>query len=790
MQLHTPLTYEYFRKASEYLSRDVKKKETLICDSVNVRGHLLEVTSYLCKSDEVRIRCLHIRAMDAHKWPSISPCIQVFQKLLMEPDRVRKQGECVQRASQKVCSELLRVIEDNRALSESLQNQFRKRSEAENVTNDLVRKLQLHQDTLWHRRCDVDGVLKRIKIEHARRKRLSEDNVNLDLSHRYIAGQTQNSYSRLLVNRKVVEGTNRKLGKRQRTSHASLHFLPSLSNQLDASEHILALSISEIADLKCRKEAVKSIVNLAVARLLQCEDTEKDKRKSLESALRGVASIEDKIASWCEEDCRQKKIMSLLKARREKNGRQLLHGKVTEKNFIKLLKVKELETLDLQKKCIDSGNRLKEFSALYDIVKNERNKYVNVIQSSLQSIAEMKEKKKILEREVETLRVESLTKDKVLTKELSQHLSTHAFRDGLRLELHKSRMEHRTKQEIIEELIVEITCLNSIVDRMEKTMVYMKNRYVNALEMRNAAGVSIIERNDELCILHEKKHLQEDTIEDGARWIFKKHQHIRNLKMSVAELNRKVSDSRALPQLSALSKTVSDSQKILKEKQDDTTCICLELESPSTSRRWRFLLGEDLDGNEMSLRIHLLQSSLLTIKERVLESELVLEELFHLSWKFKDSAKQNRRNLNKKCTDANSLRAEIQTFAKEIRALTSELSMYQAASSNLRKQYEGAVAKMKEALYLVLHEQSPSQEATKDLQRHCEYIRRRRCDFSLEHGQTIAVCSLFETRPNFYTPESSLGIPRPYGVLAPFKPTKSGSTIRHTRLPMPCTIFI
>ena len=49
-----------------------------------------------------------------------------------------------------------------------------------------------------------------------------------------------------------------------------------------------------------------------------------------------------------------------------------------------------------------AANRLKEFSALYDVVKNERNKYVSLTQSSSQAHAEMKEKTKILMDEVES----------------------------------------------------------------------------------------------------------------------------------------------------------------------------------------------------------------------------------------------------------------------------------------------------------------------------------------------------------------------------------------------------
>ena len=46
-----------------------------------------------------------------------------------------------------------------------------------------------------------------------------------------------------------------------------------------------------------------------------------------------------------------------------------------------------------------------------------------------------------------------------------------------------------------------------------------------------------------------------------------------------------------------------------------------------------------------------------------------------------------------------------------------------------------------------------------------------------------------EPRPNAYIPDE-LGIPRPYGALAPFKPTEGGSTMRHIRNPQPKEIEI
>ena len=46
-----------------------------------------------------------------------------------------------------------------------------------------------------------------------------------------------------------------------------------------------------------------------------------------------------------------------------------------------------------------------------------------------------------------------------------------------------------------------------------------------------------------------------------------------------------------------------------------------------------------------------------------------------------------------------------------------------------------------------------------------------------------------EPRPNAYIPDE-VGLPQPYGRLAPFKPSDAGSTMRHIRRPEPKDIEI
>jgi uncharacterized small protein (DUF1192 family) len=99
------------------------------------------------------------------------------------------------------------------------------------------------------------------------------------------------------------------------------------------------------------------------------------------------------------------------------------------------LKVKELLILDLAKKQQETEFRLNSFMALYDDAKNGRNKYVTAIQNCSQDLAEMKERIKILQNEVEILRNESAEKDRLLVRIKHDVAAEVTRRDRFRKEL-------------------------------------------------------------------------------------------------------------------------------------------------------------------------------------------------------------------------------------------------------------------------------------------------------------------------------------------------------------------
>merc|ERR1711937_786020 len=145
----------------------------------------------------------------------------------------------------------------------------------------------------------------------------------------------------------------------------------------------------------------------------------------------------------------------------------------------------QMEEFDLKKKLQEISQRQKEFCTMYEVVKNERNKYVAMIQSSSQNLSEMKEKLKILQNEVEILRMESAGKDKALQKTRTEAQRQRVIRDQLRTEWTRITAKGAALNEQVEQYVIEIDKLNSIINSIEKEMVILKRKYEQAVETRN-----------------------------------------------------------------------------------------------------------------------------------------------------------------------------------------------------------------------------------------------------------------------------------------------------------------
>jgi hypothetical protein len=108
----------------------------------------------------------------------------------------------------------------------------------------------------------------------------------------------------------------------------------------------------------------------------------------------------------------------------------------------------------------------------------------------------------------------------------------------VRGDINKCAIQFREKQDVVDEQISEIDKLNAIINQAEKEMLRMKRHYETQVEQRNWTGITLIDRNDELCILYEKANMQEEVHKQGEIELRKRSDETRMLSIEMREVDR------------------------------------------------------------------------------------------------------------------------------------------------------------------------------------------------------------------------------------------------------------
>jgi hypothetical protein len=561
-------------------------------------------------------------------------------------------------------------------------SQEQKKADLLKLKTNILEKLELNRQTLEERERDIQAVSMNLEKSKATSHDLITRKIELNIRKKDLENQLRHANDQLMLMTKDYEGLARQLKKKTIVLDLVKQNIPGLESQLKDEEMLVKNSLDDKINKKKELNKLKEENDYHIARLLTQEDIEKEKKDELEKIIEEVDDLENKVAQCIAEGKKQSKLLSLLSAQRDIKARENARIESKDKEAKHQVRTKELVILDLTKRCNEITNRLKEFSALYEVVKNERNKYVNLIQSSAQALAEMREKIRILQNEVEILSNERAAKDLALTKERNAHQQAQNQRDALRQDLNRLLSEYRSRQGTVEQQIQEIDKLNVVINNLEKEMLQLKSRYEHAVEERNITGVQLIDRNDELCILYERSNQQLETLKKGEMILIKLEENIRLLRLYYEELNRKyVVAKNKIPFRNSMEKKIIGLQQELEKERKATEESSSKLEDPANLTRWRPLEGTDLDLEQLIAKIQILERRLDEKRESVLEKELILEEISNLTDKLRNQALSKRENAKLLADELNDLHSKIRDVTKKMLASVSELSMYQVSFS-------------------------------------------------------------------------------------------------------------
>lgn len=755
---------------------------------------------YQAKNDEYIPRCHTLDGDIESSKELLKGFEEELQKVMDDPVRIRKQAEKFENAVKSLTETQREKQAEMVAATETLQRHTVLQKEQEELRSKAQLRLQMAIETSKITEQSCDDVKRRLDRERNMYVEWVATRVRLDQELDELNSEARLTSVELSQIEKQFEKMKRQYKKVQLAQESVEESLEPLRA---SARDIVKINKQQEEDMRRQTKHLEDIqaeVDLFIGAYLKQETLEKDKKDEFDEICNRMEDMQKELRTLKIEEQEWSARFKTLASQREKLARDASNAHRLCRETGDELSMKHLEGEDLKKKHQEISQKQKEFCTMYEIVKNERNKYMTQIQKSSQHLSEMKEKLKILQNEVEILRMESAFKDKELQRRRTEAQQHNVIKDNLENEKTKIAAKGANLNEQVEQYVIEIDKLYSIINSIEKEMVILRRKYEQAVETRNFTGIQLIDRNDELCILWEKSNIQEKMLKKGEDSMLQKAEEIRGLKIDLVEVERQLHVvQKKIPQVPQLVAEVVQLREQLASVQKRTSDLSLELENPKSSlRKWQKLKGEDLNGQSLRMKIQDLEERLNDKKETLLEKELILEEVSALSQKLQMQASDGRQGTLDLSQKVNMFQSRIKDVTRKMMATVSELSMYQATAHRLEKERDEVQDKTMEARQRVSNGEPPTETALEEFERMIAQERQRELDrqATVQRKQEDDIMNSNFTRTtadprvNAYIPENEHGLPKAYGSNAPFKPSVLGSTMRHIRKPNPKMIEI
>lgn len=383
---------------------------------------------------------------------------------------------------------------------------------------------------------------------------------------------------------------------------------------------------------------------------------------------------------------REKTIVKLEKAR-ERVGMEATENHNRYLAQVEATKMQERACKELQKQIVELQHKLKAQQQLYETVRLDRNLYSKNLVESQDEIAEMKRKFKIMNQQIEQLKEEILSKDRAIVKEHFDCQKLEKQREQLKNELGHEKQLKIKADATIDKQKAEVGKLTSIIGKLEEDAVQQRKEYDQVINERDILGTQLIRRNDEIALLYEKIKIQQSTLHKGEAQFNDRIQEIRLMKIEVQDQRRKlkIASDRAA-QVPNLKRELYNTQRELLAERLKSKAMSDELVNPLNVHRWRQLEGSDPTTHEMIQKIGMLQKRLIAKTEEVVAKDVQIKELEE---RYREVEIQLGRAPGQEIAEKLSVcQASVKEKARQMKAMVSELNMYQAQANESKYEIE------------------------------------------------------------------------------------------------------
>ncbi|XP_024861443.1 coiled-coil domain-containing protein 146 [Kryptolebias marmoratus] len=789
---------KWFLEEKQYLEKEVQTKPAKLetqtkalkdrCEDLrkevaqrqlDVRNLMEDVETHktliMKEQEELEKKKKHTELKEAEKAGLISRLDQIIQ----ETERKRSKWEVAIKKKEALNTEISETEEQVKVVDE--------RNESLRMMKEEV--IQQLEDL----RAQIDGC-QREQRELLKKQELSREEMAEHMGNRGILEmKLQNLMSdrKHLYERRSVQlrEKNRQMQVLKRTEQAltvateqlvhTQSVYSKLQAQLDAVPKREAC-IQQRMELEKEVDALKASFD----KQLSLAEEESQKRKQygmLQELLRESNRLREELHNL--------KCLRQIKAEeRSQKHRELLRTEQLTDRIQQDLREKELIIMDHNKLSTVLQRRILQYSKLCDVLMEEKNKYVRLKEIASQTITELTEQIKVLENEMEIHRTIAVSKDRLLTKAQMKVSNSSKMREKLRNDISKVVWKQHQISEESEDNKLELVKLQREVKLQEETLLEINRSHETAIERRNFLGIQLLEQDEVLFNYHEQMNDLEAAITKGNVALETLEKNMRELQLEINEEKRQIEQKKKEVLLKRkLEEEITMLQIQLSEAEDKT------LESLNRTVAYKQLKGEDPSAAELIKKMKQLEVNLAERERQSLEKELLVEQVTRLSKPLGEQVENCRQDSLTLAKKLNEARTNIFDTNRRMMAVSAELSVKQAAALSQQQQIKQKELQMDRCQRRLEQGLPPFPEIEEEWRRMLQDKKRRQKN--KEERQRLAEeyewnqmpngeYTTAEARPNAYIPQNdSLPLPKPYGALAPFKPSQPGANMRHIRKP-------
>jgi len=281
-------------------------------------------------------------------------------------------------------------------------------------------------------------------------------------------------------------------------------------------------------------ESMKDDINIKITRVLEQKNVEDETKIELETLIADTEGAESEIDRWRTEVKKLGKILSVLGNQRDIQIQRTKSTVGDEKDAKDLLKLKTYVVLEMCKVFSETNKRAKEFGALYESLKREKNEIVAASSASSLALAEVRERIDSGAIQVHKLRCAQEVKRNVLTKEKDSHESSKISRAMLRVEKTNARELYMEKREEEDRQVGKIDKLKSILGSLQRDDIQLKSSNKRLATRSRLMSDQLGDKKIEVHSLLQRANIHEETLKRGELAIQQKKEDIRAIKIHVS----------------------------------------------------------------------------------------------------------------------------------------------------------------------------------------------------------------------------------------------------------------